>query len=82
MEKGMLVLQFWSNLHARTQVDVFVREPFDFNKEHATALQQEFAPGLIARVVGWDALIQMKKEAGRLKDLADIDMLEKIGKLK
>jgi hypothetical protein len=32
--------------------------------------------------VGWDALIQMKKEAGRLKDLADIDMLEKIGKLK
>jgi hypothetical protein len=45
-------------------------------------LHQELAPGLIARVVGWDALIQMKKEAGRLKDLADIDMLEKIGKLK
>jgi hypothetical protein len=63
-------------------VDVFVREPFDFDKEHAAALHQELASGLIARVVCWDALIQMKKEAGRLKDLADIDMLEKIGKLK
>ena len=81
-EKGMLVLQFWSDQHPRTQVDVFVREPFDFDKEHASALHQELAPGLIARVVCWDALIQMKKEAGRLKDLADIDMLEKIGKLK
>jgi len=37
---------------------------------------------VIARVVGWDTLIQMKKDAGRLKDLADLEMLEKIGKLK
>jgi hypothetical protein len=56
--------------------------PFDFDKEYATALHQEIAPDLIAKVVGWDTLIQMKKEAGRLKDLADVDMLEKIGKLK
>ena len=81
-EKGMLVLQFWSDEHRRTQVDVFVREPFDFDREHATAPHHEITPGVIARVVGWDTLIQMKKEAGRLKDLADLDMLEKIGKLK
>ena len=81
-EKGMLVLQFWSDEHRRTQVDVFVREPFDFDREHATAPHHEIAPGVIARVVGWDTLIQMKKEAGRLKDLADLEMLEKIGKLK
>ena len=81
-EKGMLVLQFWSDEHRRTQVDVFVREPFDFDREHATAPHHEITPGVVARVVGWDTLIQMKKEAGRLKDLADLDMLEKIGKLK
>ena len=81
-EKGMLVLQFWSDEHRRTQVDVFVREPFDFDREHATAPHHEITPGVIARVVGWDTLIQMKKEAGRLKDLADLEMLEKIGKLK
>ena len=81
-EKGMLVLQFWSDEHRRTQVDVFVQEPFDFDREHATAPHHEITPGVIARVVGWDTLIQMKKEAGRLKDLADLEMLEKIGKLK
>jgi hypothetical protein len=81
-EKGMLVLQFWSDEHRRTQVDVFVREPFDFDREHATAPHHEITPGVIARVVGWDTLVQMKKEAGRLKDLADLEMLEKIGRLK
>ena len=53
-EKGMLVLQFWSDEHRRTQVDVFVREPFDFDREHATAPHHEITPGVIARVVGWD----------------------------
>jgi hypothetical protein len=81
-EKGMLVLQFWADEHRRTQVDVFVREPFDFDREHDTAPHHEITPGVIARVVGWDTLIQMKKEAGRLKDLADLEMLEKIGRLK
>jgi len=81
-EKGMLVLQFWSDEHRRTQVDVFVREPFDFDREHATAPHHEMTPGVVARVVGCDTLIQMKKDAGRLKDLADLEMLEKIGKLK
>ena len=81
-EKGMLVLQFWSDEHRRTQVNVFVREPFDFDREHATAPHHEIMPEVIARVVGWDTLIQMKKEAGRLKDLVDLEMLEKIGKLK
>jgi predicted nucleotidyltransferase len=81
-EKGMLVLQFWSDEHRRTQVDVFVREPFDFDREHATAPDHAIVPGVVAKVVGWDTLIKMKKEAGRLKDLADLEMLEKIARLK
>jgi hypothetical protein len=81
-EKGMLVLQFWSDEHRRTQVDVFVREPFDFDREHATAPHHEITPGVIAKIVGWDTLMQMKKDAGRPKDLLDLEMLEKIGRLK
>ena len=81
-EKGMLVLQFWSDEHRRTQVDVFVREPCDFDREHATAPDHAIVPGVVAKVVGWDTLIKMKKEAGRLKDLADLEMLEKIARLK
>ena len=81
-EKGMLVLQFWSDEHCRTQVDVFVREPFDFDREHATAPDHAIVPGVVAKIVGWDTLLQMKREAGRPKDLLDLDMLEKIGRLK
>ena len=81
-EKGMLVLQFWSDEHRRTQVDVFVREPFDFDREHATAPDHAIVPGVVAKIVGWDTLLQMKREAGRPKDLLDLDMLEKIGRLK
>ena len=81
-EKGMLVLQFWSDEHRRTQVDVFIREPFDFDREHATAPDHAIVPGVVAKIVGWDTLLQMKREAGRPKDLLDLDMLEKIGRLK
>ena len=81
-EKGMLVLQFWSDEHRRTQVDVFVREPFDFDREHATAPDHAIVPGVVAKIVGWDTLLQMKREAGRPKDLLDLEMLEKIGRLK
>ena len=81
-EKGMLVLQFWSDEHRRTQVDVFVREPFDFDREHATAPDHAIVPGVVAKIVGWDTLLQMKREAGRPKDLLDLEMLEKIRRLK
>ncbi|NBR71847.1 MAG: hypothetical protein EBT75_07130 [Proteobacteria bacterium] len=81
-EKGMLVLQFWSDEHRRTQVDVFIREPFDFDREHATAPDHAIVPGVVAKIVGWDTLLQMKREAGRPKDLLDLEMLEKIRRLK
>lgn len=34
-DKGMQVLQFWSDNHRETSVDIFVREPFPFDKESA-----------------------------------------------
>jgi len=36
--RGMQVLQFWSDAHRETSVDVFVTEPFAFDEEYAPAL--------------------------------------------
>jgi hypothetical protein len=33
-QKGMQVLQFWSDSHRETPVDVFVDEPFSFDEEY------------------------------------------------
>jgi hypothetical protein len=40
-EKGMTVLNFHSDRHRETPVDVFVTEPFDFTDEYELALKQE-----------------------------------------
>lgn len=71
-EKGMRVLNFHSDHHRETPVDVFVTEPFDFEEEHRRALLQEIAPGAPVRIVRLQTLLRMKQEAGRMQDLADI----------
>jgi len=75
-EKGMIVLNFYSDQHALTTVDIFVTEPFDFEKEYSAALPGEVAPGLFARFVTIPTLIAMKQVAGRPRDLDDIQHLQ------
>ena len=75
-EKGMKVLNFWSDLHPGTPIDIFVQMPFDFEKEYQKTSVQPLSEGLSVRVVSYATLLQMKKEAGRPKDLADIDELK------
>lgn len=74
-EKGMTILNFCSDQHRETPLDVFAREPFDFPEEHAQALVQEIAPGVPVRVVRLSTLMRLKREAGRPQDLADIHEL-------
>jgi hypothetical protein len=81
-EKQMLVLKMWSDLHTSTPIDIFVYEPFDFETEYGAAQKECIAEGLFLPVIRYDALIAMKKEAGRLQDLADIENLERIQQLK
>ena len=71
-EKGMTVLNFHSDVHRETPIDVFVTEPFDFREEHRLALAEELAPGVVVRIVRLSTLIRMKQAAGRAQDLADI----------
>lgn len=74
-EKGMTVLNFFSDRHRETPVDVFVTEPFDFDREYARAPVEEIAPGVPLRIVRLATLLSMKREAGRPQDLADIHEL-------
>ena len=79
-DKGMIVLKLWSDEHRRTPVDVFVYEPFPFDREYEAAVRVEVAPGLEAPVVSLPTLLQMKREAGRPRDLDDINELQRCEK--
>ena len=74
-DKGMKVLNFYSDLHRFTAVDMFVTEPFDFDAEYRNALQGEITPGLLVRFVSIPTLIAMKLQAGRPIDLDDVQHL-------
>ena len=71
-EKGMTVLNFHSDQHRETPLDVFVTEPFDFSEEYRLAMVEEVAPGAPVHILRLETLLRLKQEAGRPQDLADI----------
>ena len=75
-EKNMIVLQFWRD--ESPDVDIFVREPFDFEAEWERARIERVNSDLTARVVRLEVLLDLKREASRPQDLADIDALTKL----
>ena len=74
-EKNMAVLRFWNDAHPETPLGVFVDEPFDFSSKYVASDVRESAPGLTVRIVTLKTLLAMKRAAGRMQDLADIDEL-------
>ncbi len=79
-EKNMVVLQLWSDVHRRTPIDVFVYEPFDFAKELARALRVPVFGEESAAIVRYEALLKLKKSAGRSQDLLDVEKLRKLNR--
>lgn len=77
-EKGMVVFQLHSDRHIDTRIDLFVSEPFDFDIEFDRALVGDIAPGMLVRFLGIDALLAMKRSAGREKDLEDVRQLSRL----
>ena len=77
-DKGMTVLNLYSDRYRPVTVDIFVTEPFDFDREYDAALIGELSPGLFVRFVSIAALIAMKKLANRPRDLDDIEHLAMI----
>lgn len=74
-EKGMTVLNFHSDRHRETPLDVFVTEPFNFDSEYDATPMQEIAQGLSVRFVSIPTLIAMKEVANRPIDADDIHHL-------
>lgn len=79
-DKNMKVFSLLSLDHPMTEVDLFAREPFDFERAYALRFTDEVVPGVPATFVGLDHLLQLKKEAGRPKDLEDIRWLEHVNR--
>ncbi len=77
-EKGMRVLNLFSDLYPETQVDLFASEPFDFEQEYENALRAELGPGLLVPIVSISTLISMKRDTGRALDNEDIRQLQEI----
>ncbi|MEM1060683.1 MAG: hypothetical protein AAGK14_15840 [Verrucomicrobiota bacterium] len=74
-EKNMVVLNLWSDQHPTLPVDIFIREPFDFEEEYRCALQEEMPTGTKVRFARVPTLIKMKEGTGRAKDLDDLEFL-------
>ncbi|WP_303902211.1 DUF6036 family nucleotidyltransferase [Thiohalomonas denitrificans] len=77
-EKGMTVLNLYSDRFRGTSVDLFVENPFDFEDEYARALSGELIPGLTVRFVSLETLITIKERVGRPQDLLDVEHLRMI----
>ena len=73
--KGMKVLQFWSDAHKETPIDIFVTEPFPFDNEYLNALIKPLYASIEVRFVSIPTLIQMKQIANREQDRVDIEHL-------
>ncbi len=74
-EKNMQVLCLVSNRHPETPLDVFISEPFAFDREYEAAMRGDIAKGLEVRFATIPTLIQMKEAAGRDRDRDDIQHL-------
>jgi hypothetical protein len=77
-EKGMRVLQFWSDHHRETPIDVFVEVPFDFSMEIVQAPVKEMSGIGPVPYVTLSTLIAMKEAAGREQDLIDLQHLRSL----
>ncbi|MEP6809958.1 MAG: hypothetical protein ABI992_06925 [Chthoniobacterales bacterium] len=62
----------------RTPLDVFIYEPFDFDQEYDRAVWQRVSGEMPAPILAYEALLEMKRTAGRAKDLLDLEALRKL----
>jgi hypothetical protein len=76
-EKGMTVFSLWSAELPGIEVDLFVREPFDFDRAWGRAVRVDLDT-TSATVASLEDLVALKRAAGRPVDLADVAALEAI----
>ncbi len=74
--KNMQVFSLQPQQHPETTIDVFASEPFNFDLEYKSSTFAELTPVISFRIVNISTLIKMKQQAGRAKDMDDIDHLK------
>lgn len=74
-EKHMLVFSFINLKEPLELIDVLVRHPLPFESMYKNRVQQK-ALGTIIPIAGLEDLIELKRAAGRPKDLFDLGLLE------
>lgn len=75
-EKGMIVFSYVNPNNPMELIDIFVREPFPFEKLYQRRKKVR-AFGIVIPVLGVKDLLALKLKAGRDKDLYDIKLLKK-----
>jgi len=78
-DKGSVVLNLTSAEHGLTGVDVFLDLPLAFDDYWSRKVGIEVEPGMQAPFVSREYLLDMKRRAGRPRDLEDIRVLEELG---
>ena len=76
-EKGMQVFSMYHPDKIGMTIYLFVKQPIPFHDLYSRSVVMDL-DGIKVRVCSIDDLITMKRQAGRLKDLADIEQLTKI----
>jgi len=75
--KDMLVFSLY-RADAGTELDLFLSLPFDFDQAWGERLESDIDVGVVASFVDLRRLMDMKRKAGRPKDLEDLSVLQEI----
>jgi len=79
-EKGMMVYQLISAELMDCPVDIFVEEPIAFSEMYPARVEYEISDTLKIPVIGLTHLKQLKRTAGRPRDLLDLEELKQLNK--
>ena len=80
-EKGMVVFSLWNTKIPYRIIDVFVKNPIDFEELYKDRLTIPLGEFNIS-VISINHLIKLKKIASRKQDISDIESLKRIKKLR
>lgn len=79
-KKGLTVFSLWNPDEPATEIDIFVKLPVNFEAAYAMGEDFNLFDNVTVKTLGLEDLLVLKKQAGRPKDLDDIEKLILINK--
>lgn len=78
-QRNMRVLQRWDPANPARSVDLFVREPIDFDTMLADSVVKDL-DGVPIKIASIRHMVRLKQTAGRPQDLLDIEALQTVAR--